>query len=172
MVLQLPYLLDLAPTLDTFIVSFETLSSPQSPTPSHTVSHSPSWVFLLEKLYAYKHPLPPELSCHPTRLGHHTTLSWVPCALWQLPASSLSYTWYCIYVNATLSIHPALSFLHCVHRPLLYVCVSIPSAFLLSLQTPLNVGGLSIMWWPHPIYRPDLGFLGSFLWVTPPKPSV
>ena len=31
------------------------------------------------------------------------------------------------YVNATFSVHPTLSFLHCVHRPILYICISIPS---------------------------------------------
>ena len=27
------------------------------------------------------------------------------------------------YDNATLSVHPTLSFPHCVHKPFLYVCV-------------------------------------------------
>ena len=35
------------------------------------------------------------------------------------------YTWQCIYVNATLSIHPTLLFLHIhVHVSVLYICVS------------------------------------------------
>ena len=37
------------------------------------------------------------------------------------------HTSVCIYVRATLSIHPALSFHLCVHESLLYICVSIPA---------------------------------------------
>ena len=37
----------------------------------------------------------------------------------------LFYIWYCICFNAILLICPTLSFSHCVHRSLLYVCVTI-----------------------------------------------
>ena len=33
----------------------------------------------------------------------------------------------CIYINATFSICPTLSFPFCVHKPILYVCISLPS---------------------------------------------
>ena len=33
----------------------------------------------------------------------------------------------CIYVIATLSVHPTLSFPQCIHKSILYVCVSISS---------------------------------------------
>ena len=35
-----------------------------------------------------------------------------------------------VYVNATLSIRPILSFLHCVHKSLLYISISIPALVL------------------------------------------
>ena len=54
-------------------------------------------------------PTPPS---HP--LGHHRAWSWVPCAIEQLPTCYL-YTQECIYVNATLSICPILSFPHPIH---------------------------------------------------------
>ena len=40
---------------------------------------------------------------------------------------AVSHMVVCIYVRATLSIHPALSFHLCVHESLLYICVSIPA---------------------------------------------
>ena len=43
-------------------------------------------------------------------LGHHRALGWAPCVIRQLPTSYLFYTWSCIYVCATLSIHPTLAF--------------------------------------------------------------
>ena len=53
---------------------------------------SPSWVFVL-----------------PTLLGHHRALSWAPCAIQQLPTSSLFHTWQCTHVY-TLSVRPILSY--------------------------------------------------------------
>ena len=50
-----------------------------------------------------------------TPLGHHRTWSRVPYAIQKLPTSYLFYTWECIYVNATLSICPILSFPHPIH---------------------------------------------------------
>ena len=47
-----------------------------------------------------------------------------------------------MYVNATFSICPALSFSHCVHTSILYICVSI-----LSLQI-----GSSVLLSRFPIY--------------------
>ena len=62
---------------------------------------------------------------HPTPLGHHRAPSWAPCAIQLLPTSCLFYIWKCVYVNATLSIHPTLPFPHCAHISVLYVCVTI-----------------------------------------------
>ena len=42
--------------------------------------------------------LPPTPVPHATPLGHHRALSWAPCAIQQLPASYLFYTWQRIYV--------------------------------------------------------------------------
>jgi len=50
--------------------------------------------------------LPPQP--HPTYLGHHRALNWVPCAIEQVPTSYLFYTHYCIYVNPNLLIRPTL----------------------------------------------------------------
>ena len=58
------------------------------------------------------------------RRGHHTAPSWAHWAIWQFPTSYLFCTWECIYVSATLWIHPTLSFLPYVHKSILYVCIS------------------------------------------------
>ena len=63
---------------------------------------------------------------HPTPLGHHRALSWAPCAVHPLPTSYLPYTRWCIHVSFTVSICPTLPFLCCVHKPILYVCISAP----------------------------------------------
>ena len=60
-------------------------------------------------------------------LGHHRALSWAPCAVQKLPASCLFYTWQCMHFNTTLSIHPTLPFIHCVHKGTLYIYSSIPT---------------------------------------------
>ena len=59
----------------------------------------------------YPLPLaPPSQMPFPTHLGGHKALSWSPCAIQLLPTSYLFYIWYCIYVHATLSLHPSLPF--------------------------------------------------------------
>ena len=50
------------------------------------------------------------LSPHPSPLGRHRVPSWAPCVMQQLPASDLSYTWWCVCVKATFSTRPTLSF--------------------------------------------------------------
>ena len=52
---------------------------------------------------------------------------WTPCAIKPLPTSCLFHTWWCVYVDATLWIYPTLSFPHCVHKPILYIHISIPA---------------------------------------------
>ena len=58
-----------------------------------------------------KLPLPPTPS-HPSGLSQSTRLSSVPIE--QLPPGYPFYTWWCTYVNATVSSRPILSFPHCV----------------------------------------------------------
>ena len=53
--------------------------------------------------------IPSLLGLPPTPVGHHRAPGWAPCATQQLPTSFLLYTWYCVYVSATLPIHPILS---------------------------------------------------------------
>ena len=72
--------------------------------------------------------LPPEPSLppHPTPLGCHRALVWAACAIQQIPAGWLCYACWCIYVSATLSIRPTLSFPDCVHKSslnLLQLCL-------------------------------------------------
>ena len=75
------------------------------------------------QLYVYICPLPPTPPTHPARVSRRTELS----SLCYIAASHwLFYTRECIYVNATLSIHPP-SFPHCVHVSVLYMCVSVPA---------------------------------------------
>ena len=58
------------------------------------------------------------------RRGHHTAPSWAHWAIRQFPTSYLFCAWECIYVSATLWIHPTLSFLPYVDKSILYVCIS------------------------------------------------
>jgi len=44
-----------------------------------------------------------------------------------LLTSYLFYAWQCVYVSATFSVHPTLSFLQCVHKFIFYICIFIPS---------------------------------------------
>ena len=67
---------------------------------------------------------PPHQS-HP--LSHRKAPSWALCATQQLLTRNLHYTWYCIYINATLSLPPTLLFPRCVHKPVFYICISIPA---------------------------------------------
>ena len=77
-------------------------------------------------------------TCVPSLLNLHPTLHPIPLLGWYSTGlSSLChianphwlsiyfYTWLCIYLNGTLSTHPACSFSHCVHKSIIYVCVSI-----------------------------------------------
>ena len=77
-------------------------------------------------MYTYipsPHGPPSQPPSHP--LGHHWAASWAPSARQQLPASCLFHTWWCVNVNATLSICLTLSIPHCVHMSVPYVRVSI-----------------------------------------------
>ena len=79
------------------------------------ISHKCTYIpFLLNLL-----PTP-----HPTSLGHHRAMGWAPCVIQQLLTSSLFYTWWCIYVNASLSLCPTPSFSRCVHKSILNICIS------------------------------------------------
>ena len=58
---------------------------------------------------------------HP--LVHQRAASW---AVPRLPSSCLFYTWWYIYMSMLLSACPTVSFPCCVHRSILYICVSFP----------------------------------------------
>ena len=76
------------------------------------------WVTSLHFI-RYMYTYIPSLPSHPTshHLGHHRASSWAPCATQKLPTSSLFHIWQCVYVSATLPIHPTPSFPLCVHSP-------------------------------------------------------
>ena len=85
------------------------------------------------------------LRSHPSSLGGHRAPSWAPCAMWQLPTSHLFDTAYCVCVNTTFSVRPALSPC-CVHKSILYIYISIHflkigSAVLFSLISYICVDG-------------------------------
>ena len=63
----------------------------------------------------------PPTPSHPSRLSQSTVLS--PLSNQQLP--TICFTYGNVFVSVLLSIPPALSFPHCVHLCVLYVCVSI-----------------------------------------------
>ena len=69
----------------------------------------------------YLLPFEPPSLTHSTLLGYHGVPGWAPCVTQQLPASYLFYTWWCIYVNATFSVRPSLSFPWCVHSLYLHL---------------------------------------------------
>ena len=59
---------------------------------------------------------------------HHTphrALGSAPCVAHQLHTGCVFYTWWWTHFNAAFSVHPTLSFPHCVHRSVL--CVSVPT---------------------------------------------
>ena len=84
--------------------------------------------FFLNKYVPSLLNLPPTSYPIPA-LGCHRAPGWAPCVMQQLLISYLVYTWWFVYFNATLSICPILSCPCCVHRSVLYVCVSISSHF-------------------------------------------
>ena len=61
-------------------------------------------------------PLTP--SSDPCRLSQSTRLSY------RAASHYLFYTWWCVHVNGTISIHLTLSFPHCVHKIVFYIFVS------------------------------------------------
>ena len=71
----------------------------------------------LNQSYIYICPLPLEcpshLPPHPIPLSCKRSPGWVPCVVQQISPGYLFYIWQCIYFNATLSIHPTLSFPPC-----------------------------------------------------------
>ena len=70
---------------------------------------------------------PPRTSpAPPTPLGHHRALSWVPCAMQQVPTSYVSHiaAHMCQYQSLSSSSslsHPS------VHKSILCICVSLPA---------------------------------------------
>lgn len=74
-----------------------------------------SWIICV-----YPSPLLEPSSCSPSppsRQSRSTELSFR--AVQRLPTGHLLHTWWCIYVNATLSTHPTLSLTFCVPKSLL-----------------------------------------------------
>ena len=61
---------------------------------------------------------------HPTLLGCHRAPGSVPC--YSATFYDLFYTWLCIFQCYSPKMS-SLSFPHCVHKSILYVCISIPA---------------------------------------------
>ena len=78
------------------------------------------WFLLynMNQLHVYPPLLEPPFlhTPHPRPLGHHRAPSSAPWSMQLPPSSFLLYAWYCMCVNATLSIHPTLFFPNCVHK--------------------------------------------------------
>ena len=62
---------------------------------------------------------------HPVPLGHHKAAGWAPCVTEQLLISCFMHE--SVYMLMLLSSFIPLSFPHCVHKFILYICISIPS---------------------------------------------
>ena len=58
------------------------------------ISHNYTYIPIVPSLLTYSHPVLP---------GHHRARDWAPCATQQLPTSSPSYAWQCVYVAAAFS---------------------------------------------------------------------
>ena len=71
------------------------------------------------------HGLQPTRLLHPWDFPGKSTGVGCRRLLWQLPTSQLFYTWYCMNVNTTLSIHPTLSFPYLVSTSLFCTSVSL-----------------------------------------------
>ena len=101
-------------------------------------------------------PPPSQISLPPLHLTHpgpHRTLNWAPCATQHLPMSCLFYTRRCIYVNATLPIHPTLPFPPSVQTAVLQVCVSSLRTLIQSDQGPTLMASRG-KWQPTPVFLP------------------
>ena len=79
-------------------------------------------------------PLPLEPPSHPhshlAPLGHCRAHGGLPM-LYRGFLLAIYFTCVTIYVSATLSVHPTLSFPHWVHKSILYICIFIPALHIL-----------------------------------------
>ena len=73
------------------------------------------------------------MSAHPSRLSQSARLS---SLCYTAASHQLSVLHVIMYLNATLSICPILSFPHCVHKSFLYVSIYIPALQIGSLYEP------------------------------------
>ena len=64
--------------------------------------------------------------------------------------------WWCVCFNATLSIRPTLFFPHCVHKSVLYICISI---------TVLQIGS-SLPFFLIPHVCVNIQYLSFSFWLT------
>ena len=76
---------------------------------------------------------PPSPPHHPTPLDHRREPGRATCVIKQLPTNNLFYRWLCIYVNATFSVCPTLSFPCHVHKSALHLCTAVFIAVLLTV---------------------------------------
>ena len=67
-------------------------------------------------IYIYLLPLEPP--SHPSRSSQSTRLN---SPYYIAISHQLFYSWWCVYADDTLSIHPTLSFPHCVQKSILYL---------------------------------------------------
>ena len=86
----------------------------------------------VNQLYVYLYPL---FFGFPSHLGHHRSLSRVPCAIQQALISYLFYTQQSIYVSPNLPIRPTPPSPVGNHKFVLYICDSI-SALQISSSVP------------------------------------
>ena len=128
-------------------------------------THTHTYIYL--PLATLSHPLPSL-----THLGHHRAENWAPLVVWQLPIRFLCCTWPCIYVKASCSINPTLSFLDYFNKFLLYICSSIPALKISSSVSFLWVPHISIKIWYFLLsFRTDFTLYDNsrsiFLQITP-----
>ena len=83
------------------------------------------WFLLDNKvnhLCLYIYPLLP--IPHPTHIYHHSTPSWAPCAIKQVPTFYLFCRWQCLYVSPNLEFIPLPHPLPQVHSLCLFVPIT------------------------------------------------
>ena len=91
--------------------------------------HMTSWIshkFVCVYILTYI-PFLLNLPPTPTSQYHHRAPGWAPCVTQQSFPLAIYFTQGHYSFNTTLSFQPTLSFPHCVHKSIRYICISMPA---------------------------------------------
>ena len=96
-----------------------------------------NYIYIYIYIYISSPPWVSLLLTHPIPLGHHRVPGWAPVSYSSSPLTILHMVG--IYINATFTNSPTLSFPCCVFKSILYICVSIPSLKIGSSVPAVNI---------------------------------